>query len=80
MSDAPLLHQDFVDFLQELHEADVRFLLVGAHALAVRGVVRGTGDMDVWVEPTPENAARVWTALGAFGVIRIQRRDGPSIP
>lgn len=70
MSDAPVLHQDFIDFLQELHVADARFLLVGAHALAVHGVVRGTSDMDVWVEPTEANAARVWAALGAFGAPR----------
>ncbi|HET9225586.1 MAG TPA: hypothetical protein VFR31_02900, partial [Thermoanaerobaculia bacterium] len=43
------------------------FLVVGAHALAVHGVVRTTGDLDIWVRPDPENAQRVWRALAGFG-------------
>jgi hypothetical protein len=58
---------DFRDFLAALNAAEVRFLVVGAHALAAHGVPRVTGDLDVWVEPTPANARRVWTALGEFG-------------
>ncbi len=46
---------------------DVRFLIVGAYALGVHGRPRATGDLDVWVDPTPENAARVMQALQAFG-------------
>lgn len=45
----------------------VRFLVVGAHALAVLGRPRATGDLDVWVEPTPENAYRTLAALHDFG-------------
>ncbi len=45
--------------------ADVRFLVVGAYALALHGRPRATGDLDVWVEATPENAARVMRALEA---------------
>jgi len=41
--------------------------VVGAHALAVHGVPRATGDLDVWVRPEAENAARVWQALARFG-------------
>jgi hypothetical protein len=58
---------DFRDIVAAMHDADVRFLIVGAHALAVHGVPRVTGDLDLWVESTPENAHRVWTALAAFG-------------
>ena len=57
----------FVDLLRAFIAADVRFLIVGAYALAVHGRPRGTGDMDVWVDATPENAARVIRALAAFG-------------
>lgn len=67
MSPAPALSEDFRDFLAELVDAEVRFLLVGAHALGVHGLSRATGDLDVWIEPTPENAARAWAALNAFG-------------
>lgn len=58
---------DFRDFLAELVRAEVRFLVVGAHALAAHGVPRVTGDLDVWVEPTKSNAALVWRALASFG-------------
>lgn len=58
---------DFRDLLTELRDAGVRFLVVGAHALAAHGVPRVTGDLDLWVEPTEGNADRVWTALGEFG-------------
>jgi len=59
---------DWFDFLAALLDAGARFLLVGAHAMAVHGVPRGTQDLDVWIEATPDNAARVWSALAAFGV------------
>lgn len=58
---------DFHDLLAELVAGGVRFLVVGAHALAAHGVPRVTGDLDVWVEPTRENAALVWRALAAYG-------------
>lgn len=58
---------DFRDFLSALNRADVRFLVVGAHALAAHGVPRVTGDLDVWVEPTADNAGRVSKAMAAFG-------------
>ncbi len=41
--------------------------MVGAHALAVHGVVRATGDLDILVRPDPGNAERVWKALARFG-------------
>lgn len=61
------MNEDFLDLLQSLLTANARFVVVGAHALAVHGVPRATGDLDVWVEPSNENASRVWTALMAFG-------------
>jgi hypothetical protein len=50
-----------------LSAADARFLLVGAYAVSVHAEPRATGDLDLWVEPTPENAARVHGALRTFG-------------
>jgi hypothetical protein len=61
------LNDDWFDVLQALLAADARFMVVGAHALAVHGVSRATQDLDVWVDPTPQNAARVWRALVEFG-------------
>lgn len=61
------MNPDFVDLLRAFIAADVRFLVVGAYALAVHGRPRATGDLDIWVEATPENASRVMLALAAFG-------------
>lgn len=61
------MNRDFVEMLSGLSAAGVRFLVVGAHALAVHGVPRATGDLDIWIQPTPENAAKVLQALQAFG-------------
>lgn len=58
---------DWFELLASLLDHDVRFLVVGAHALAVHGVPRGTQDLDVWVAPEPVNAARVWEALAGYG-------------
>ena len=62
-----MLSRDFRDILSEFSVAGVEYLLVGAHALAAHGLVRGTSDIDLWVRPTPDNAARVHRALLAFG-------------
>lgn len=47
--------------------ADVRFLVVGAYALAAHGIPRATGDIDVWIDATPANSPKVMAALRAFG-------------
>lgn len=61
------MNPDFFDFLAALLASNARFLIVGAHALAAHGAPRATGDIDVWIDRTPENAARVLSAMAAFG-------------
>lgn len=61
------VNDDWFDILGALLDVEARFLVIGAHAMAVHGVPRGTQDLDVWVEPSVENADRVWRALAAFG-------------
>lgn len=61
------MNPDFVDLLRAFVDADVRFLVVGAYALALHGRPRATGDLDIWIEATPENASRVMRALVTFG-------------
>jgi hypothetical protein len=61
------MNPDFVDLLRAFAAADVRFLVVGAYALALHGRPRATGDLDIWVEASPDNAPRIMRALAAFG-------------
>ncbi|MBI1797297.1 MAG: hypothetical protein HY076_06070 [Candidatus Eisenbacteria bacterium] len=53
--------------MRELSAAEARYLIVGAYAVSLHARPRATGDLDIWVEPTAENAARVHRALEAFG-------------
>jgi hypothetical protein len=59
--------QDFEDLLGAFIEQNVDFVIVGAHALAAHGHSRATGDLDVLVRPTADNARLVHRALQAFG-------------
>ena len=63
----PVLSQDFRDLLEALSAEAVRFLVVGAFAMAFHGVPRATGDLDIWVASEPDNARRVMAALRRFG-------------
>ena len=62
-----MLNQDYKEMLLTLLEEDVKFLLVGAYALAALGFPRATGDMDIFIQPDKNNAERVYNALIKFG-------------
>ena len=61
------INTDFRDLFAALNDAGVKYLLVGGYALAVHATPRFTKDLDVWVEPSPPNAARTMAALRVFG-------------
>ena len=58
--------RDYEEFLASLNAHGARYLLVGAHAVAHHARPRATKDLDVYVEPTTENAERVLAAIGDF--------------
>ena len=62
-----MLNKDYKEMLLCLLEENVRFLLVGAYALAAHGFPRATKDIDFFVWATPENAANLMRALTRFG-------------
>ncbi len=61
-----MLNENFKDILSMLSEAGAEYLLVGGYALAAHGCPRATGDIDIWVRPSQDNAARVWETLQRF--------------
>jgi len=65
--DAPLLTDDFKEFLRSLNANHVDYLLVGGYAVGLHGYPRATVDLDVWVRATPGNAERVLRSLRDFG-------------
>ena len=62
-----MLNPDFKEMLSCLRDEGVEFLVVGAYALAAHGFPRATGDLDIWVSSSSENAARIMRALTRFG-------------
>lgn len=62
-----MLNSDYRDMLQVLLDHGVKFLLVGAYAMAAHGFPRATGDIDIWVEPSAENSAKVYCSMTVFG-------------
>jgi hypothetical protein len=58
---------DWREFLEALRSENTRFLLIGAHALAFHVEARLTEDLDVFVEPTLDNAKRLVRALERVG-------------
>ena len=61
------LPRDFKDLLQAFADAEVRYLVVGGYAVAFHARPRFTKDIDIWVEDSAENLARLTDALQRFG-------------
>ena len=61
------VQQDFKELLELFNELKIEYIIVGAYALAFHGAPRFTGDIDLYVRPTPKNAGRIISALDSFG-------------
>ena len=61
------LDPDFREFVESFNAHEVRYLVVGDHALAAHGLPRATGQFDAWVWVGGDNAERILAALTAFG-------------
>lgn len=67
MTSLDALNADFRDMVSLLCDEGAEFLIVGGYAVSFHGHPRATGDIDLLVRPTADNAARVWRALLRFG-------------
>lgn len=72
-----IFERDFVDFIRLLNVYHVEYLIVGAHALAFHGRPRHTGDLDIWIKPSKDNASKMLTVLDdfGFGSLSIEEKD-----
>ncbi|MBN8586961.1 MAG: nucleotidyltransferase [Rhodothermia bacterium] len=61
------MDKDFKEFIALLNENQVEYLIVGGYAVTIHGHPRFTGDLDIWVNATPENAHKVLKTVEAFG-------------
>lgn len=64
------LPKDFRDFLKLLNSNKVEYLIVGGYAVSYHGYPRSTGDMDIWLAMSSENAAKITRVLKEFGFDR----------
>ena len=58
---------DFKEFLRLLNANGIRYLVIGGYAVVFHGYVRHTGDLDIFVELSVENAEKLTRALREFG-------------
>lgn len=61
------LSKDWREFLESLNSRGIDYVVVGAHSLAFHGRPRYTGDLDILVRPTPEQAIKLVDLLNEFG-------------
>ena len=61
------MSSDFEELLSIFNENEVKYLVVGGHAVMLYTEPRYTKDLDVWVEADEENALRVFKGLHQFG-------------
>ena len=61
------LSKDWREFLELLNSRGVDYVIVGAQSLAFHGRPRYTGDLDIFVRPTPDNAQQLVEILNQFG-------------
>ena len=65
---ANIFNDDFRDLIDALNKCQVEYLLVGGYAVNLNGYRRTTGDMDIWVNVTPENHKKLLIAYRIFGL------------
>lgn len=63
----PNLPLDFVDLLAAFASAEVRYLVIGGYAVGYHDRPRTTKDLDILLDPAPENISRACRALLEFG-------------
>ena len=62
------LPKDFREFLLALNEHQVEWVLIGGYAVGAWGYVRATGDLDIFINATQENAQRMRKACLTYGI------------
>ena len=61
------LSADSKEFIELLNSRGVEYVIVGAHSLAFHGHPRYTGDLDILVRPSQENAEKITAVISEFG-------------
>lgn len=72
-----ILAKDFEDFIKLLNKHQVEYMVVGGYALALHGKPRHTGDLDIWINVSEENADKLMFVINEFGLasLGLQKND-----
>lgn len=62
--------RDFLDLLKLLNQHGVKYLVIGGYAVVLHGHNRMTGDLDLFIELSTENAEAFCAAYHEFGLGR----------
>lgn len=62
-----MFSKDFREFAELLIKHKVDYLVVGGYAVGIHGHPRYTGDLDIWLNVSDENAQRILAAVNEFG-------------
>ena len=62
-----MFSQDFSEFVELLNKHNAEYLIVGGYAVGLHGHPRYTGDLDIWLNPTEENAIKILKCVNEFG-------------
>ena len=62
-----MFSQDFKEFIELLIKNKAEYLIVGGYAVGIHGHPRYTGDLDIWLNPTPQNAEMILKSVNEFG-------------
>ena len=62
-----MFSQDFREFIELLIKNKAEYLIVGGYAVGIHGHPRYTGDLDIWLNPTSQNAERILKSVNEFG-------------
>lgn len=61
------MHDHFLTFIRLLNEEGAEYVVIGGYAVAKHGYPRYTGDLDIFISGTPENAEKLVSVMFKFG-------------
>ena len=62
-----MFSQDFKEFVELLIKHEAEYLIVGGYAVGIHGYPRYTGDLDIWLNVSPDNAEKILKSVNEFG-------------
>jgi predicted nucleotidyltransferase len=62
-----MMEDEYLNFIRLLNENHVEYVVLGGYAVIVHGYIRTTGDVDILINTTEQNADKMLTVMLKFG-------------